>query len=247
MLSTCMAFWCTETKHVICFVILCLIRCPFHMHWYVHLVLIPSFLSASKQKQQKHKIHLPCSNWSEYSPNGSNVKIPLYCSIFGRDKRRLITGRPCIWGSKDCAQRGSYRDYHYGQISPFLLVTVIEKWVWWNNFAAGSQVFTIQSEWIAFHSFFAQSSHEGLSNQQHPSDANANDKIRPQNRARLPNRRTRTVGQNCGANDRGARALRPHPITSQRTCGFWIHSVLIMPHGISKPTNVVVMSNKSAF
>ena len=95
MLSTCMAFWYTETKHVICFVILCLIRCPFHMHWYVHLVLIPSFLSASKQKQQKHKIHLPCSNWSEYSPNGSNVKIPLYCSIFGQDKRRLITGRPC--------------------------------------------------------------------------------------------------------------------------------------------------------
>ena len=100
MLSTCMAFWYTETKHVICFVILCLIRCPFHMHWYVHLVLIPSFLSASKQKQQKHKIHLPCSNWSEYSPNGSNVKIPLYCSIFGRDKRRLITGRPCIWGTQ---------------------------------------------------------------------------------------------------------------------------------------------------
>ena len=96
MLSTCMAFWYTETKHVICFVILCLIRCPFHMHWYVHLVLIPSFLSASKQKQQKHQIHLPCSNWSEYSPNGSNVKIPLYCSIFGRDKRRLISGLPCI-------------------------------------------------------------------------------------------------------------------------------------------------------
>ena len=107
MLSTYMAFWYTETKHVICFVILCLIRCPFHMHWYVHLVLIPSFLSASKQKQQKHKIHLPCSNWSEYSPNGSNVKIPLYCSIFGRDKRRLITGRPCrSFSSALCRFRG---------------------------------------------------------------------------------------------------------------------------------------------
>ena len=35
------------------------------------------------------------TNFSACSHNGSNVKSPLYCSIFGRDKRGLISGRPC--------------------------------------------------------------------------------------------------------------------------------------------------------
>ena len=32
---------------------------------------------------------------SDCSPNGSNAKSPVYCSIFGRNKRRLITGLYC--------------------------------------------------------------------------------------------------------------------------------------------------------
>ena len=48
---------------------------------------LSSFLTASKRS--------PHSNWSDCSPNGSNVKSPLYCSIFGRNKRGLISGLPC--------------------------------------------------------------------------------------------------------------------------------------------------------
>ena len=38
----------------------------------------------------------PASNFSECSLNGSNAKSPVYCSISGRDKHRLITGLHCI-------------------------------------------------------------------------------------------------------------------------------------------------------
>ena len=62
----------------------------------------------------------PASNLSDCSPNGSIAKSPVYCSISGRDKRRLISGLYCIsrmhahflWpprrkGSKENATRNS--------------------------------------------------------------------------------------------------------------------------------------------
>ena len=60
-----------------------------------------SSLTASKRgeyvKPPQTNSSGPHSNWSDCSPNGSDVKSPLNCSIFGRNKSRLINGLPCMW------------------------------------------------------------------------------------------------------------------------------------------------------
>ena len=62
---------------------------------FVHFFLysFPKFISHCFKAGERENVIL--ANSSACSHNGSNVKSPLYCSIFGRDKRELISGRPC--------------------------------------------------------------------------------------------------------------------------------------------------------
>ena len=52
---------------------------------------------------------------SDCSPNSSNAKSPVYCSIFGRDKLRLITGLYCMFLL--------WRDWYVWPCPGFLLST----------------------------------------------------------------------------------------------------------------------------
>ena len=82
-------FWYAEQFNT--FTVLWLIMSAFPIHWFVHLpsIFISHWFKAVESKNIIHTNFSPCSH------NGSNVKSPLYCSIFGRDKRGLISGRPC--------------------------------------------------------------------------------------------------------------------------------------------------------
>ena len=61
------------------------------------IVHLPSIFVSHWFKAGESKNITPTSFFLPCSHNGSNVKSPLNCSIFGRDKRGLISGLPCSY------------------------------------------------------------------------------------------------------------------------------------------------------